>query len=161
GRLDDAVLQCAPDVVLHDGGDEQAGIDALRRWWDTSPQLGAGAAPEITGVGPDTFELAWDDPSPNRIRVRVAHGLISAQWHEAAAGATDGNAEDEGRSVGGTVEISSAGSVTSSELAYAEDKVAKVLADVGRPVLHTDIRLERSADASLERPAMARLIVLV
>lgn len=161
GRLDDAMLQCAPDVVLHAGDDELAGIEALRRWWDASPQLGAGATPTVTGVGPDTFELAWDDPSPRRIRVRVAHGLLSEQWDEAAAGATDGDAEDEGRSVGGTVEISSAGSVTSSELAYAEDKVAKVLADVGRPVLHTDIRLERSADTSLERPAMARLIVLV
>lgn len=161
GRLDDAVLQCAPDLVLHDGGDELAGVEALRRWWDASPQLGAGVTPTVTGVGPDTFELSWDDPSPTRIRVRVAHGLISEQWDEAAAAATDEGVADGGRSVFGTLEISSAGSVTSSELAHAEDKVAKVLADVGRPVLHTDIRLEKSADPSLERPAMARLIVLV
>lgn len=160
GRLDDAVLQCAPDVVLHDGEDELAGIEALRRWWDASPQLGAGVAPTVTGVGPDAFELSWDDPSPNRIRVRVAHGLISEQWDEAAA-ATEEGAEHGGRRALGTLEISSAGHITSSELAYAEDKVAKVLADVGRPVLHTDIRLEKSADASLERPAMARLMVLV
>ena len=163
GRLDDAVLQCAPDIVLHDGDDELAGIEALRRWWDASPQLGAGSAPTVTGVGPDTFELSWVDPAPSRIRVRVAHGLISEQWDEvaAAAAAMDEDAERGADRAVGTLEISSAGNITPSELAYAEEKVAKVLADVGQPVLHTDIRLERSADTSLERPAMARLIVLV
>lgn len=159
GLVDDAVLQCAPDVALHADGEDLAGTEALRRWWDRSPVLGKGVRAAVTGAGPDSFDVRWEEPAAVVVRVRVAHGLIAEQWDEAAGAGTP--VEAEGAPELGTIEISSSGVVRSSDLAYAEDKLAKVLADIGRPVLHTDIRLEKSADPSLERPAMARIIVLV
>src|SRR5690606_921596 len=72
-----AFSYCAPVSVLLVGCVVLSGIVAFRRWWDASPQLGAGFAPTVARVGPDTFELTWAEPSPNRIRVRVAHGLVS------------------------------------------------------------------------------------
>lgn len=159
GRLDEAMLNCTPDVELHAGDDDLAGTEALRRWWDTSPLLGAGVVPDVRGAGPDTFELTWGEPAAARIRVRVAHGLIAEQWDDAAAAALESEPEEAPST--GSLEVSSDGGVRSSDLAYAQDKIAKVVADVGRRVLHTDIRLELSPDPSLERPAAARVIIVV
>lgn len=65
----------------------------------------------------------------------------------------------ETQTTSGTFAVSSSGRVRSAHLAYARDKIGKVLADVGRPVLHTSIRLELSGDPSLERPAEARATI--
>ncbi|HEU5084967.1 MAG TPA: sigma 54 modulation/S30EA ribosomal C-terminal domain-containing protein [Acidimicrobiales bacterium] len=57
------------------------------------------------------------------------------------------------------IQVSSAGRVRASDIEYARDKLSKVLADIGRPVLHAAVRLELSADPSLERPAIAKAVV--
>lgn len=57
------------------------------------------------------------------------------------------------------IQVSSAGRVRASDMEYARDKLSKVLADIGRPVLHAAVRLELSGDPSLERPATARAVV--
>lgn len=55
--------------------------------------------------------------------------------------------------------VSSAGRVRATEVDYAREKLSKVLADIGRPVLHAAVRLELSRDPSLERPATAKAVV--
>ncbi len=56
-------------------------------------------------------------------------------------------------------DVSTAGHVSNRDRAYAADKIGKVLAGIGEPVLHTQIRLEESADPSRERPAGARVTI--
>jgi len=57
------------------------------------------------------------------------------------------------------IQVSSAGRVRASEVEYAQSKLAKVLTDIGRPVLRAAVRLELSGDPSLERPATAKAVV--
>ncbi len=155
-NLDQAMLLYAPNAALHAGGDVMVGADAIRGFLEGSPLLGQDAEIRIRGSNGD-FVLEWSAveglESPVA-RFRVAHGEILEQ-HLGEVRVV----EEPEETPPASLEISTSGPVDDADVAYALDKVRKVLDGVDGPVLHTDVRLVLAPDPARERPAIAKVTI--
>ena len=157
GRLDEAVLLYAPDAVLHEPAGDRNGADHIRRTWESSALLGADLPVAIRGIGADSFEAIWEAPDVEPVvsRFRVVHGLIAEQWHEIEM-ADEPEPQPASEPI---VELSTSGRVPARARSYATERIEKVLTEIGRPVLHTSIRLEQAEDPARERPSSVRVMI--
>lgn len=153
GDLEEVMMHYAPDAALHVGGEVLTGPAAIRGHWERSPLLG-GPAPAAVGGDDGTVLVRWADIEPDSTstgsRLRIHHGEIAEQWLGSVSAPTVEPTPSD-------VELSAAGEITDTERAYALDKIGKVLATVGEPVLHTSVRLDLARDPARERPAQARV----
>jgi ribosome-associated translation inhibitor RaiA len=158
GELDEAISLYAPDASLRVEGQVLIGPAAIRRFWAASPLLGGPAPAEVRGED-DAVVVRWARQGPDgettETRLQVAHGEIADQWLGATWIAAGPAAEEL------AITVSVAGEVSEADRAYAVDKIRKVIETTAAPVLAASIRLQQAADPARERPALARVTVVL
>jgi ribosome-associated translation inhibitor RaiA len=153
--IENLVRLYAPNASLLADGEVMVGPVQIRRYWASSPLLGAGC-PSATGDQDSMVMLIWDpDPDGAMIgsRMWIAHGEIAEQWLGNVTELSMSPQADEET----PLVLSASNNVSSKEWNYAIDKIGKVLESLDEPVLFASVRLERSADPARERGATARV----
>lgn len=152
GDLDGALLLYAPDVQLHlADGTEVAGTAAAARALAGCPPIVERCRLAAVHGEDDTVVVEWapsEGGPPWRTRLRVEHGEIAEQW----LGVEPPPAAAEPEEAGPPLEIVTSGEFSEAEVAYAREKLTRMLRLVEEPVLFSRITLRRFGDPARERP---------
>jgi hypothetical protein len=159
GDVDAALLLYAPGVRLHlpDGGEVEGVAAAARVLPDSPPLAGELRLAGVHGED-DTVVVEWAPaagPGPTwRTRLRVEHGEITEQWL-----GVEPPAPPPVEEAAPPVEVVTSGEFGEAEVAYAREKLTRLLRLVEEPVLFARITLRRFGDPARERPVNVKAAV--
>lgn len=160
GDLDAALLLYAPAVRVHlPDGTVAEGATAAARTLAASPPVAEHL--RLAGVHgeDDTAVVEWAEEGGAvawRTRLRVEHGEIAEQWLGVEAPALR---PEEGEEAAAPVEVVTSGEFSEAEVAYAREKIGRLLRLVEEPVLFSRITLRRFGDPARERPVNVKAAV--
>lgn len=160
GTLDAAAFLYAPDVRVHGPDGESVGPHAATTALGSAPPVLEGLRAVTIRGEDDSVVVEWAPPGSSTTtwatRLRVDHGEIVEQWFGVDVPAPPEAAAAEAPF---PLEVVTLGEVTDGEVAYARDKVTRLLRLLDEPVLFVRVTLRRFTAPARERPASAKAVL--